>query len=392
MDQAYHRLISALHASSYQIALAVTGGGATAVGLLLSVPGAARTILEAVVPYHDGALSEYLGNRPAQFCSIETSQALAVRALDRARKLAPAGSLLGVGCTASLATDRPKQGEHRFHLSVCSESGTTTYSLVFHKSARARFGEESVLDAVLLNALAEGVGIAERVLPALFPGEFVTRGSAGGGLLDQLIHGDFRSVCCDADGRLSREGQAPRALLPGAFNPIHQGHWRLAELAQKLVGEPVAFELSIQNVDKPTLTFAETRRRLDQFTWRLPAWLTRAPTFREKAALFPGAVFVVGADTAERILSARYYGGAVGQMIDALAFLRAQGCRFLVAGRENAQGSFIELQQIEIPEGFQDLFTGIDKTDFCVPLSSTAIRNRAASPVCTPVGANRELV
>ena len=38
----------------------------------------------------------------------------------------------------------------------------------------------------------------------------------------------------------------------------------------------------------------EVRRRLAQCTWRAPLWLTRAPTFAEKALLFPGVVFVVG--------------------------------------------------------------------------------------------------
>ena len=62
------------------------------------------------------------------------------------------------------------------------------------------------------------------------------------------------------------------------------------------------FELSVTNVDKPALPSAEICRRLRQFTWRTEVWVTRAPTFAEKASVFPGAIFVVGADTAERIL------------------------------------------------------------------------------------------
>src|SRR2546430_85232 len=73
-------LVAALHAKPRPVVLAVTGGGASAVAALLGVPGASRTVLEAVVPYHERALAEFLGFAPAQACSGETSRAMARRA------------------------------------------------------------------------------------------------------------------------------------------------------------------------------------------------------------------------------------------------------------------------------------------------------------------------
>src|SRR4051812_18082866 len=78
----------------------------------------------------------------------------------------------------------------------------------------------------------------------------------------------------------------PAALLPGSFNPVHAGHWGLAEVAADVVGLPVAFELSIANVDKPDLDPAETARRVGQFVGRSPVWVTRAPRFLQKADMF----------------------------------------------------------------------------------------------------------
>src|SRR5712691_2669546 len=102
-------LIVSLHNHAFPCVLAVTGGGAGALAALLGVPGASRTVLEALVPYHPNALADFLGFAPTQACSAETAQAMARRAFDRARKLSPGIGVAGVGCTASLATDRPKR-------------------------------------------------------------------------------------------------------------------------------------------------------------------------------------------------------------------------------------------------------------------------------------------
>src|SRR5262249_3975068 len=116
MDDLTHRLILGLHHAPYQFVAAVTGGGLQALATLLNVPGGSRTVLEIVVPYHEEALIDFLGQEPEQSCSPETSRLMARRAFRRARHLLPQGRVAGVGCTAGLATDRPKRGDHRFHL------------------------------------------------------------------------------------------------------------------------------------------------------------------------------------------------------------------------------------------------------------------------------------
>ena len=97
-----------------------------------------------------------------------------------------------------------------------------------------------------------------------------------------------------------------------------------------------------------------TRRRsggrLVQFGMRAPIWLTRAPTFAEKARLFPNAVFAVGADTAERILQPRFYQDSAERMLAALDEVRQHGCRFLVAGRVDREGKFLGLEDLAIPD------------------------------------------
>src|SRR5262249_44797666 len=127
------------------------------------------------------------------------------------------------------------------------------------------------------------------------------------------------------------------------------------------------------------LTADEIRRRLAQFAWWADVWLTRAPTFAEKAELFPGVLFVVGVDTALRLVQPRYYGDSEARMMAALERIRASGCRFLVAGRVDAGGQFAELDQVAIPEAHRGMFAPIPEAEFRADLSSTQMRNIAAS-------------
>ena len=53
----------------------------------------------------------------------------------------------------------------------------------------------------------------------------------------------------------------------------------MAGIASELIGAPVAYELSIENVDKPLLDFIGIHGRLRQFEHEEAIWLTRAPTF-----------------------------------------------------------------------------------------------------------------
>ena len=171
MDPSTRAVIEALHAAPRRCVLALTGGGATAAAQLLAVPGGSRTVLEVIIPYHAQALSDYLGHEPQQACSSATSRALAARALERALWLAPDQAGVGVGATASLATDRPKRGDHRVHVTWASATAMRTYSLTLQKGARDRADEEAVVAAVILTALADAFAVESHPQLPLLPGE-----------------------------------------------------------------------------------------------------------------------------------------------------------------------------------------------------------------------------
>jgi hypothetical protein len=166
------------------------------------------------------------------------------------------------------------------------------------------------------------------------------------------------------------ESELPRSILSGSFNPWHEGHRALAAAVARRLGGPVHYELSRANVDKPELDEAEVQRRVAQFAGAATVWVTRAPTFAEKAKLFPGAAFAVGYDTAVRMLDPRYAGSEAGRDA-ALRSLLECGCRVVVGGRLDSDGTFREWAYAG---AFAELFEGISEAEFRVDVSSTQLR------------------
>ncbi|MBX9585290.1 MAG: hypothetical protein K2X87_33710 [Gemmataceae bacterium] len=181
-------------------------------------------------------------------------------------------------------------------------------------------------------------------------------------------------ICHEPDGTVRAGPSFPSALLPGSFNPLHRGHLALAAAARRHLGAPVAFELSRANVDKPPLDDAEVARRVAQFRGVGPVWVTAAPTFAGKARLFPGTAFVVGSDTAERLIDPRYCGGDPAARDAVLAELFTGGCRVVVGGRVDAAGAFRVWDPGAVPGGFGELFVPLLEADFRADVSSTALR------------------
>jgi hypothetical protein len=161
-------------------------------------------------------------------------------------------------------------------------------------------------------------------------------------------------------------------LFPGAFNPIHAAHKRMAEIAAKRFGCPTTFELSISNVDKPLLDFIEIAERLSQFPLD-NVLFTRAPTFVEKAELAPGCVFVVGVDTLVRIGDPVYYGGDATKRDAAITSLANSGCRFLVFGRA-VKREFRGLSDFNVPPALRALCDEVPESLFREDISSTELR------------------
>ncbi len=375
-------LIARFHQSQSQCVLAATGGGSSAIAELLVTPGGSKTVLEALIPYSAAALAEFLGRQPEHFCDTETALAMSMVAYLRALKLAAATPLpgamqIGLGCTAALVSDRPRRGGHRGFVAVQTRTRTVLHSLVLKAGARDRRAEEALVGRLLLRSLMQSAGLDDELPLDLTTDESQQQiQQVGAALLVDLVHGQADLVWALPDGRLAPATELrapPRGVLCGAFHPLHVGHTGLRAAAERRLGQPVVYEMTVRNVDKPPLDYLTIHSRRGQFAEH-PLALTRAATFVEKAALFPGATFVVGTDTAARIIEPRYYGNRTDLMHDALAKIRQRNCRFLVAARLAPNGSVETLRDLPIPAAAADLFEQLPVEEFRVDASSTELR------------------
>jgi nicotinamide mononucleotide (NMN) deamidase PncC len=368
-ESSERELVERIHASGKRCVVALTGGGSRAIADLLAVPGASATMLEAVVPYAPQALALWLRGKVDHACSEPTARAMAMAAFERCRKLSDADptSLRGIGATASLATTRPKRGPHRVHVAWQSAQATVSYSCELAKGRRTRAEEEAVAARLVLHAVAESCDANNcDVAPDPSADErVVRREKLAPAAWTGLLLGNRNSV-------MEPDGSVSRVLFPGAFHPPHAGHRRMAEIAAARCGAPVTLELSIANVDKPTLDFLEIADRLAGLSENR-VLLTRAATFVDKAALVPGAVFVVGADTLARIADPAYYGGSSEQRDAAIAAIAGRGCRFLVFGRLLGE-RFCLPSDLELPPQLRDLCDAVPENEFRQDIRSTELR------------------
>ena len=370
------QLAQEVHAAGTRLVIALTGGGTGAIPALVGVPGASRSILAAAVPYAAPALAEWLGGKPDEFCSQRTARAMAMVAYMKAQTYDPPSVTCGAACTASLVSDRPKRGSHRAHLAWQSAGTTSTVSVELEKGRRTRAEEEAVVAALVLNLVAEACGVPGRLAVPLGENEQLQTARIVAPLDQQeLLAGRVAAISLGPQNARKK----PPALLPGAFNPLHEGHQTMARLASQILGVDVAFEISILNVDKPPLDFVEIDRRTRQFAADQTLWLSRASLFSQKAELFPGATFVVGADTIARIGDPRYYAGQEAVMNTALAQIASAGCSFLVFGRQ-LDGKFRTLSELHVPEPLARLCQEVPASVFRVDRSSTQIRAATQAP------------
>ena len=373
MDADIQYVIRQIHASPAQAVVVVTGGGAQLVSWLLTVPGASRTALEVLVPYSERALADFLGERPHQVASVETAETMSRQAYRRAMELADSDSpVVGIGCTAAVATDRAKRGAHRVHVARCTAHSVVTYSLEFTKGLRDRVGEDTIASLLVVQALAEAAGVPMDVAIPLSATEHLIIGGSGDPI-DLLVAGVIDTVLVRADGTITPNGRPDGAVLSGSFDPLHAGHRELASVASETLEMQVTLEMSVANVDKPPLSAPAIRERLDQFAGTYAVVLTKAPTFAEKARVLPRTCFVIGYDTMKRLIDPVYYGDDERRMTKALASIAQLGGRFLVAGRLE-DGAFRTLSDVPVPDEFRDMYEAIPEHRFRRDISSTHLR------------------
>ena len=163
----YRAIVQKIHDSPPQGVLAVSGAGTNAIAWIMGVAGASRTVLEVVIPYASNSMIDWVGHEPDQYVSAGNARDMAKAAYLRALHLREGTEpVLGLACTATIATDRPKRGDHRAVISARDAATIATWSLTFHKGLRDRAGEEDVVSRLILQALSRIFRVGPGIGPA----------------------------------------------------------------------------------------------------------------------------------------------------------------------------------------------------------------------------------
>jgi uncharacterized protein YfiM (DUF2279 family) len=164
-------VVGQIHAAPQRLVYIFAGAGSLALWQLHRVAGSSRTILEATDCYAPTALADLLGAAPAQAVSAATAREMAAAARRRALALAADGwPLLGVGCSAAIATDRARRGADRCELAVCGAAAGHSYTLMLGKW-RDRAAQEQLIAELVIAAIARACGLVERLELELGPDE-----------------------------------------------------------------------------------------------------------------------------------------------------------------------------------------------------------------------------
>src|SRR5256884_8056748 len=148
--------------------------------------------------------------------------ATSVRA--RAARLVPAGSeLVGLGATAALVSDRPRRGEHRFHIAFANSAGVVHCTCLMAKGRRDRGAEEDLVSRAIVLWLARACGIAAPSPRSLLDAdehyaETVVAGGAAVDTIDQLLAGGVERGTRQPRGPKDRVGPHTFVVCPGSVN------------------------------------------------------------------------------------------------------------------------------------------------------------------------------
>jgi nicotinic acid mononucleotide adenylyltransferase/nicotinamide mononucleotide (NMN) deamidase PncC len=361
----YQDIVEKIHSSPFKLVIVSSGGGTNAISSLLKVPGASNTILESHIPYSKESMNEFLNSKPDHYCSLDTCLSMAANAYKKSTKIdrqSKSKHLLGIAITANLATTYKKKGDHKFFIVVQSHDYTKYLECYLEKDIRTREMEEELITGCVINLLSESCGL-KCDLPEISEQIKIHQIDA---------EKSWKKLFNSQVGYISNIKNTPELIFPGSFNPLHEGHIKMKELAEKKTGMHTTFEICAKNADKPPLTFYEIKRTIDQFQNDESWMLTSAGRFSEKAEMFPNSVFIIGADTLLRVFDEKFY-KSHKDMMDHIQRFNDHNINFLVFGRKVNQ-KFISLDKIKIPEIISARCTGFEETIFRDDISSTELR------------------
>lgn len=312
--------------------LAITGGGTGAILELLRRGGASNFLVGAHVPYAPEEWKEYVGAIPEKYTAPLAARQLAMASFVRARKLVGDNiPCIGLGASCALAKAGPERKDREHRIAIAFQTSTRTRSVVFNLPHLDREVEEQFASNLIIRMLGDACGVTEGnwIKELGYDTSFLVSSEDVSG-----SYGAAKTMFKLSDTHYPKPVKKEitgKVIFPGSFNPRHEGHKEIVEIAYEALKTPILYEISITNTDKPPLDYVEIETRGKQFDGNLV--YTNAPLFIDKARIFPGATFLIGADTWRRFRDVKYYGGSESKRAEMFEELLKLNVGFMIFPR-----------------------------------------------------------
>ena len=359
-------IVRNINATPYKVYVALAGGGQTFASEFMQYGGASKTIAGIYITYGKEIFEEFCGTEVKQFVNPDTARLLAKRSYEKCLKsVEDPQYAIGIGLTCSLATDNEREGrQHKIYVALHCDKYSVVSTTIFERGL-TRAEEEEYCFTTILNCLSHAADVPVDFGEQMqFFIRYIPYMNDATGNLEMVMREDVASKVGDEIDYL--------VLAPGSFNPFHDGHKQMLNVAQDILGVMPRPEITMYNADKGVLDYIDVKRRIDTIAdpYQGMVLVTNARTFLDKARQFAKEgrriIFVIGADTWNRLLDPKYAGN--------MNFLYAEFVKinvsFLVFGRIGTSiSSDPYLDQLRIHDS--------RAKGFNVPISSTEIRERS---------------
>ncbi len=343
--------VAALKEAGISLHVAATGAGAGIQAKLWSVPGASSFLSGCSFPYAQDETTELLGFTPEHSCCEETAIDLASAAYMKAYRFGGKAPV-GLGVTAAVQTDRVRKGKDRIHICVMTDMAVRLETVnIPDGTSREKAGMTCDTTSVwmLLATLGIDIYTAGKDATELALSRF-------------LDHPVFYRT----GERLAKFSDRHIALMPGAFNPPHVGHFGIAAETEQEHQRRVFFHVGMNTPHKDALTVQDMLRRAKLLRGYDAVFTQGDMLYIEKARRFPEIPLVMGSDALLRMLDPNW-----GPEVKAMLFEFSQlGTTFYVATRDGLKLDDC-FERAGLDPEFRFLFTELRGT---YDISSTKLR------------------
>ena len=248
--------------------LAITGGGTGAIFELVKRGGASSFLVGAHVPYAPEEWKEYVGAIPEKYTAPLAARQLAMASYVRTRKLVGDNiPCIGLGASCALAKAGPERKDREHRIAIAFQTGQRTRSLVFNLPHLDREVEEQFASNLIIRALGDACGVTEGnwIKELGYDTSFLvsSEDAVGSYTAQGVMHG-LQPIACpkklDDEFKFLEVG-TKHVVFPGSFNPRHDGHKEIVEIAYEALERPVLYEISVTNTDKPPIDFVENGKQ-----------------------------------------------------------------------------------------------------------------------------------